>query len=495
MDSKISQLWKKTKKNSKKVYKDFWNHDKHSKKVDKWVSKLNSALVILIIGMVVLGAFWHLGGFVRDAIEDFIEDRLISNLIDAQQLIFEGNEAGSRINAGSGIDTNGRLIGSSFTDLFSGVGWINQDETTLYHDKTATAFLFPPNFDWSRVEEQEVDLDKFIEKRDDGSDKRCIDDECLLQKDKSLYFGNQSEETLEDSSHKINLPEGINLGNLVNVTVGSLDSRWLVGFVEEAEEDFIGKVYYFDEGNFNRVFDEEAPFKSEYEGKIGFGGSDNNFLVIYGGFTGSGYHVIPGEKQENISELFGIRLMNDGFHPQAIKGDDGDWYIYSLTPGNTRLIKLFQNGTDSIRGVVNLTNLISISRAEKASFYLSEEDFTLFAKISSSGNESNYWKFVDKGFDKSNTQVLFSSDINNNPSEVREASIESYKFSDVGGDVSFYMSNNQRDWFEVDIGQTIEFPDKKGNHLIWKVEANPDTNQRTTPFLDLIRLKYRMYFF
>jgi hypothetical protein len=38
------------------------------------------------------------------------------------------------------------LVSASFSDLFSGVGWLDEGATTMYHDRNATAFLFEPRF-------------------------------------------------------------------------------------------------------------------------------------------------------------------------------------------------------------------------------------------------------------------------------------------------------------------------------------------------------------
>lgn len=498
MKRKLFEYWNDLKSTTKKVLKDFWEHHKHPKKVDRWVSKLNSVLVILIIGMIILGAFWQLGGMVRDSIEEFIQDRFISKLINVQDLIYEtGNaEVGVRISPGTSIDSNGDSIFSSFSDLFSGVGWIDQGKTTFYHDKTTTALLFPPKFDWKKVSESKVDESKFIEKRNDGSDRRCIKSECLIQKNNNLFFVSESEEDYESSENRIEFPDNIDSEKLINVSIGNLESKWLVGFVEKnGENDFTGHVYYFDGSELSLVSDESAMFQSEYDGTIGFGGDDDNFLAIYGAYRGQGRHVISGEKVEDISQFFRIRLMNDGFQPQVIKGNNGSWYVYSLTSGNPKFIKLFQNKTNSIAGVVELTDLLSIKNFEAASFYLvSEDPNTLYGKLMSPGGSANYWKFVDEGFDKIEAQSVFSSNINNNPSEVREATIINPEFSPVGADIKFYLSNNKRDWFEVDIGETIQFPDKNGRQLFWKAEAEPNDDPMTSPFLDLIRLKYKIHF-
>lgn len=496
MDNKISQFWKETKKHSKKIYEDFWDHKKHPKKMDRWTSRFNSFLVVLIIAMLIFAGVWQLGGWIKGAIEDFIEDRLVSKLINTQELIFkdEPSEAGSRIDSGSSVETNGRLISSSFTDLFSGVGWINQDDTTLYHDRTVTAFSFPPSFEWLKIDEGSVDLENFVQKRDDGSDRRCIGSECLMQKDLSIYYSDEDVEDSEFGDYQIDIPEEVNSESLVNISIGSLESRWLVGFVEESDSGFSGRVYYFDGSQYQPVFD-DAPFKSDYEGRIGFGGDNDDFLVVYGGYRGQGYHVMPSGEREDISEFLGIRLMGEGFHPEVIKGADGSWYIYSLTAGKTKFVKLYQNETDSIKGVVDLSDFVTVNGAENISFYQPDEDENiLYARIDTSVGDSEYWRFVDQGFDKSRSQAVFSGNINNNPSEVREAGIVDIKMSEVGGDLSFYLSNNGRDWYEVDTNHTIEFPDQSGRQLFWKAEIEPDDNPKTTPFLDLIRLNYKLHF-
>ncbi|MFB6212902.1 MAG: hypothetical protein ABEI53_03780, partial [Candidatus Magasanikbacteria bacterium] len=54
---------------------------------------------------------------------------------------------GGAFNIPDPVQSKGRILRSSFTDLFSGVGWIDSKKTTMHHDKVMTAFTFKPVFE------------------------------------------------------------------------------------------------------------------------------------------------------------------------------------------------------------------------------------------------------------------------------------------------------------------------------------------------------------
>ncbi|KKL76524.1 hypothetical protein LCGC14_2044050, partial [marine sediment metagenome] len=444
---------------------------------DKILARAGVIFGVILLALTLLFA----GGWVADRVLELL-DRL------ANQVVFkippeQETEREEFVRDGE------PLVASSFTDLFSGDGWLNKNSTTLYQNRVTTVFTFPPEFEWQKIESTELPygIDRFVERREDGSDARCLNNSCLVQKELNLSL----------DAYNVALPKSVRVESLVDVSIGALDTVWLIGTVEQKDNTFIGRAFYFNGRQFEEIFEEDAPFRSKYEGKIGFGGSDENFLVVYGAYEGMAYHIRKGKEPVDISRFFGIRVMRRGFQPVVVKsgsGEDTAWYVFSMTENNPKFIKLFQNGTDEIVGVFDLTKSLFITPVKSASFYLNKNVNTLNAKIMTLSSEEEFWEFTDKGFDKSETFEIVSVNINNYSAEVRRAAISGHDFSDRGTRVEFYLSNNGEDWFQVELGEMFEFPQKDGRQLLWRAEFIPNGGPHTSPFLDSIRLDYWVRF-
>src|SRR3989344_4974919 len=151
--------------------------------------------------------------------------------------------------------------GSSFTDLFSGTAWLNATGTTLYHDFAMTTLSYPPKFEWEKLADKEAEKIKekvsFVRLEEDGSDKRCLDNKCLVQRGLELFLNGQ----------KISLPSELRTPELLNISIGATDKFWLLGGVVKDGGQYRGYVYKFNPirnaisngasgENFSRVFED-----------------------------------------------------------------------------------------------------------------------------------------------------------------------------------------------------------------------------------------------
>ncbi|MFH1192830.1 MAG: hypothetical protein V1656_00730, partial [Candidatus Jorgensenbacteria bacterium] len=203
------------------------------------------------------------------------------------------------------------LVSGSISDLFSGVGWVNQEKTTMFHDRSATAFLFPPVFAWEKASNAETLTDP----------QPCITSRCLETRDNKLFLNGDG----------VAFPAEVPTGTIMNVSVGALETKWAVGVVARAEaglpvrspaeEGYDGYLYLFDGKTFRAAggADSGRLFSSPYAGTFGFGGLDGDWLAVYGAYEGRAYHFLEGKPAENASRFFGIRIMSGGFLPRVIR--------------------------------------------------------------------------------------------------------------------------------------------------------------------------------
>ena len=409
---------------------------------------------------------------------------------------------------------------SSFSDLFSGVGWIDQSGTTMYQDRSSTAFLFPPVITSQKIA---TPPGRFIERGPNGEDVRCAGSKCFSQREFELLF----------QGNPLALPAEIKGKQLVNISVGNLDTLLLLGVVVKRDDGkYEGWGFYFDpvrnsppigpsgapsagaisngvDGkSWSKVFGGDGnPFVSQYIGTLGFGGSDNDWLAIYGAYEGIAYRIRDGREPEDLSYFFRPRIMADGFQPVILlahpKSDEGwrassaTWYVFSLTPGNPKLIKLFQNKTEKIQGVIDLTRLLeSLQNTTKASFIVSSVksgEIILHAKTERGGN-IEWWEVKDNGFDKSEIRTITSANINNYPAELRTASIKEVDLSASGASFEFSLSSDGKVWEPAVLRQDVIFNGQNRQRLLWRVKFTPDNDPETTPFFDRLQLSYQVKF-
>jgi len=379
--------------------------------------------------------------------------------------------------------------------------------------------MFPLKFEWQKIPQADsltLGVSRFVERRDDGSDVRCLGGFCLIQKDLKLFVVSRSKlEVYEKEEYGVVLPEEINTSNLINLSIGALETKWLVGAVEKRGEGYMGRVYYFNGAEFSEVFEDKTSFSSPYEGVFGFGGSDDDFLAIYGAYEGIVYHVRVGVPSRDISQFFGIRLMSGGFQPAVLRLDalnkkliqsiiskltfgktgssDIVWYVYSMTDKNPKLIKLFQNNTNEIVGVVNFINTPFISGARSVHLAF-DDDLKPIVKVKTLLGEKNFWKFTDQGFDKTRSFEMISKNINSYSAEVRRATIVKIDGSGLGANINFFLSNDGNEWYEADFGEQIIFPNKNGRLLLWRATFDPKGSSEISPFFNSLRLNYQVKF-
>lgn len=399
------------------------------------------------------------------------------------------------------------LISSSFTDLFSGPGWLDQGRTTMYLDRLTTAFTFPPKYSWQKSNLSTSQVDRFVKLDSQGADTRCLPAQaglkgkCLSQKGIALIFNGQN----------LPLPQSLAGKNIVNISIGALDTKWVIGVVTKEGAGYSGWVFYFDGVKYEKIpgIVDNPILTSKYIGILGFGGNDDDWLLIYGSYEGIAYHVRDGQKPQDISRFFGIRVMNNGFAPMIIRSQIANckleikncamWYVFSATNGTPKFIKLFQNGTAHIEGAIDLTgNILSVGQdgVSPASFVplKSAGANPVLVALLKRGGLEEIWEFTDLGFEKEKQYDIASNNINNYPAEVRSVKLTEYDLSLIGGDIVFYVSNDGEAWQKIGLNDEVEFSKSDGRKLLWKATITPTGPNDTSPFLDRIRLDYKVKF-
>jgi hypothetical protein len=373
---------------------------------------------------------------------------------------------------------------------------IDTNLTNFYYDNITTAFIFSPQYNWlekgfcqnSYCGLEALDWN-FPKIGGDENSKYCIGEKCLEIVDKSIFL----------NGNEINVPSNIRDFEIKNINIYPLSSSWLVGFVFQDGALEKGRAYIFNGNSFSDLDpQDEFPFVSRENfnrASFGFGGDDDNYLVIYGGYDFLGYQV-TNKKKVDISRFFGLRVSGGGFTPIAIKQENGNetvWYVCSLTENSPRLIKLWQNETDSIKGSLSLTAKILEDREKADSAWCrSGANLGELEVIISRGN--NYYRRLlqDNGFEQKNNYRLVTRNLFSKNGELEKVIFSNLLACDdkiCGDEVAknsllFSVSGNGQDFFQAQLSKEIKLPDNSPG-LYWKIETKGKAdNNNYSPWID-----------
>ncbi len=376
-----------------------------------------------------------------------------------------------------------------FSDHYVNDLSINKDSSNFYYDNTVTAFTFVSDYSWQNstsCSDSYCGLN-YEDWNFAGQQikKYCLDQGCLSLEDKELFFNNKD----------LKIPAEI-VGELKSVNIYPLSKTWLLGFVFQDEEGERGLVYSFDGSSFKNL-DSEQEFsfvsRSGFEGAtFGFGGDDDNFLVMYGGYDFIAYQDVKGKKTD-VSRFFGLKVSDGGFSPIAFKIDKGNdtvWYVCSLQEKKPRLIKLWQNSSDSIKGSLSFSEIL-LDKREKAdsAWCRLNENNDLELLISHQG--SYYGKiFKDNGFIQKDS-LFISQDIasgrNINTATFNSLLACDDKFCDANvlrNLLQFKVSDDAKNFFEANLGEEISFS-KEASGLYYSISAKAKNNDKNySPWID-----------
>ncbi len=488
-----------------------------------------TALLVLIIFAL---AFYGAG-----ALRRFIERSMFSNLIIRLQELENKTPAPATVSQSTsssapyipsspaavpippsipsipGAPPSPNVLYSTFYAGFSGTGWLNTNQTSLYRDDNESAIMFPPKYIVSQL--QSAPSAAFPDTVAE-TERACIAGRCLSRNGLQLFF---------DGS-PLPLPDAVQNKFVAHVSIAALDSKWIVGIVTSDGGQYAGYVFLFDGSAFLPTLDVQgtsnvpAPLvPSQYKGVWGFGGTENDFLAVYGAYDGKAVQIHYSLKTKtyslvNISQFFPIRVMANGFRPAviqevqpppevgpptvisvnqpAISGNQKTWYVFSLTDQKPKFIKLWENGTGTIQGGADLTGSVLPSGTATALLAAAQLDGgrpALFIKATKGDGSTSYYKFIDEGFDKSVARMVVSSNINNYPWSVARAAIASASTGSGAGTIAFALSPDGVSWRDAPVGQMVELNDASSTRLFWRGVFSPSSDPMSSPFLSVVKVE------
>jgi hypothetical protein len=221
---------------------------------------------------------------------------------------------------------------------------------------------------------------------------------------------------------------------------------------------------------------------------IYFGGDESNYIVLYAGYDFSGYQVVNNTLW-NITDFFNTRLADNGFVPQIFKYQQGPetvWYICSLTDNKPKLIKMWQNGSKIIRGLLSLDEEFFADGPTAAICHEGSDGYLEIATAKKNNGAVSYnkWSLIDKGFDQSHNYQAISVNLSSSKGTMKMANFsglslcgaDSCGSNALNNGLSFSVANNSNDWQATTIGQEHLFTGS-GSSLLWKFQASSGANK------------------
>jgi hypothetical protein len=391
------------------------------------------------------------------------------------------------------ISKKSALVSSwhSFGDNFSSYAYVSKDETDMFFDEKVTAFSFPPVYTFNSIS-------------------GCNNENCDL-KASSLITTDKNNDPKPDKT-----PSELKDQKIISSRLDKLGAKQIASFVVAEGLEERGYVYFFDGRKFTPIITQETDNSlitkySRGGGTIVAGGDDQDFLILYIGYEGLGFHYKNG-KLTNISDFFGLRVADNGFKPYIIKdGKDNNttWYVLSLNSNKPKLIKLWQNGGENIVGAVDLSTAFDSASGSLSAFTPgnnAKEIKFIFKKggntnvnapaqilIPGALNTENaelpavlspyeLKLFSDKGFDNSIDRSAVSVNLNEAQGDITKA-----KISDIGlsGEVKLFLSNSDKIFVEANPDEEISFT-IHGRDLFWRADFPKGQSNQYSPWFDNI---------
>jgi len=379
---------------------------------------------------------------------------------------------------------------TSFTDLFSGTGWLDQAQTTLAHDTSGMVLTFAPDLEWQKLGDcQDSNIASICQQIDEANKKdeagpHCLTDgRCLSLQDGKISYKKKVVPLPLTSDEQ-----------LVNIAIAPLGERWVVAGVKViAPEQYQPLAWWFDGSNFSAI--NLAGRVSNYLGQLGIGGSPDNFLILYSAKDGLAWQV-KGEEIRDISYYFGFRVNNGGFKPAILKvnlSDETLWFVFDRSASQARLLKFWQNGSPWIEAMTDLSFKLPVPSMAAIFTVNSLTPLTLRAKLVNSEGQSSVWLLTDNGFVLP-PQASQVTSVNLTGYNTAKPKIIGAIVADMLGGWSqfnnqLFLSTDGQTWQPVNLGQRINFP-SPADSLWWRWQVSPTANKQWSPCLKTITINY-----
>lgn len=381
-------------------------------------------------------------------------------------------------------EANGRTW-LSFGDTFSGDAYLDMSRTNMYIDYKTTALTFLPKYSFSLS----------------VCDAACKNNYSFVKVSDASYISHAKENRPQG------LPQELKGKEITFKTLYQLDKKKVAVFIvlENNQEKLY--AYFYESGNYEAILNDNLGLKtstrySRLGGKLDVAGRDDDFIILYSGYEMMAFHYNQ-KKLTDISHFLGLRVASGGFIPKIIKqgyGRNNLWYILGIYNNGARLIKLWQNSSQSIVGSLDLSFALESELREEGLSIKGVSSGNTYGNLVfsvTSGGQDTILSFSDNGFDNSIYRQVVSQNINNKDSNVfkaiiNEAILNGAPKSTLTSTCKLYLGDNLSSMQEIDIGQELSFKGESST-LYWQIICKPYENKYSSPWIgDVNDIRYQL---
>ncbi|MFH0712382.1 MAG: hypothetical protein V2A55_00770 [Candidatus Jorgensenbacteria bacterium] len=439
---------------------------------------IKSAELYTIAGALILIAILSAAIFLKPVIEKWLLNFFIEIQISALERTTIKNEeirGNPLLDSGVPRESVSTPLQGSFTELFSGAGWKNPLNSTVYQDFKTLTVSFPPAYE--------------IE-------------EISSTPHQNEFGAGQVEDT---------------------VTIGS---RTFTGVVKKTGGQYEGYLYEVVDSVLVELPIDSAEnsrlFTSQYPGKIVLGSDGTSKLfLLYVAYQGNAYElrVDPlidfgnprpsASITRDYSNIFNARVMEDGKIDPRVFYTNGAWWIYSIneTPKLLRIRDgVASDLTEGIRsGIARMSGQLeadirgftAVPAAGANAIYISVNPL-----LDEENPRSSASTFLlrDLGFSIGGGKIVWESlRLNAWEGEVvrgRFTRIDDSRSETApngtpnGANIKYFLSNDGgRNWTETELNEFVNF-NIRGGDFRWRAELEPLDSQYESPWIKVVGVEY-----
>ena len=360
-------------------------------------------------------------------------------------------------------EPNNNFIAGSFSDTFSGTGWLSNVDGR--QDNYTTGITPIPEFDLTPVAEPSLPTGAL----------QCPQKVCLVSTNNKISVVGGADLQLPNFS-----------GSLASLNLQPLSDAWILGLTSEEEGIFKGWLFVFDGQKFvTPTGINEPAFQSRYAGNFGFAGKATHWLAVYGSYEG-GVFEFSNNQLVDLSYLVNPKAMRGGFSPKVFS-IGADWFVSSAEKG-LPIFKLFSGREGRVVGGLYLNDLIDEKFSEDLRGLRAEAlNGKLFLELTGFSAKPFWFELVDKGFSYPKKFQVVSKNLRaGQPQEMGRARIFTASVYPRNSEFKLFLANSSGNWQETQVGECVYFPNS-GQDLYWRVDFS---GIQEPFFLDLIKIEY-----
>lgn len=366
----------------------------------------------------------------------------------------------------------------TFSDGFVRLDNINEDLTDMYWDRRTYSFSFPLNVEKRRNDTLLIDFNT-SNINNEKEQLFCNDNNCFKKIADTVYL----------NENELFLFKDLTELDIERFDLGLVDNTFYLSILVKKDDTYKLKIYKFNDNDisFNFLIEIEILDKDNF-GPSAFGGSTNDLLIVYSGFTGQIFRLKNEKELKDLSPFFITGLSSQGFYPEIEYIEKSrSFYICSSYLNRPYILKLWQDENSKEIGIVDISSHIFQNTRPRQ--IICQKDKTKNSDLAIIANIDNTWQafsYFDNGFLNENEKQIVSNNINRSEEKVKAVNISSYNINskhNLNSDYKVYIAGSDYDFKAIAFGFWWRLKNPSYN-LYWKIKFEESDDKYYSPWFN-----------